>query len=58
MLVMLAATFVQASAAALTFLAPVLTEREFAIVSAIMAFGTPIAGMILRQMTTQAIKDK
>ena len=58
MITMFASAFVQSSATILTFLVPVLTEKEFAIVSALVAFGTAIAGMVLRQLTTQAIKDK
>ena len=58
MRVMLVFAALQSSAAALTYIKPMLTENQFGLISAVLAFITPIVAMYMRQITTQPINEK
>lgn len=58
MIIMSILAGLQSGAAALTYLEPILTESQFAVISAVIAFVTPMVAMYMRQITTQAIADK
>lgn len=49
---------IEGVAIAMTFLQPVLSEKEFAIFSAVIAVLTPVFMVLFRQITTKPISEK
>jgi ethanolamine ammonia-lyase small subunit len=58
MIAMVVMSGLEATAAAMTYFEPILTEQQFGIVSAVLAIATAMVGMYMRQITTVAIQDK